>query len=160
VTHQEVPKEDRPAEIEITITQAKALAGVGAVLGKERRRKGGVEEPEFIYHYLDLAGVEIRIGHSLGSNPNHARHGEHILGAEVVSPFMGPGVALGIEHHLGHAAPVTEIDEDETAVVPATLHPTHQYDRLPHMLCAEAAAIVAALPVTEGIEGHTMPSYQ
>jgi hypothetical protein len=157
VTHQEVPKEDRPAEIEITITQAKALAGVGAVLGKERRRKGGVEEPEFIYHHLDLAGVEIRIGHSLGSNPNHARHGDYMLGAEVVSPFMGAGVPLGIEHHLGHAGPITEIDEDQAAVVPTSLHPSHQNDRLPHMLHAEAAAIVAAFPVTEGIAGHSMP---
>jgi len=42
VTQQEVPKKDRPAEVEIPVTQAEALAGVGAILGKERRGKGGV----------------------------------------------------------------------------------------------------------------------
>jgi len=57
-----------------------------------------------------------------------------MLGAEVVSPFMDLGVPLRIEYHLGHAAPVTEIDKDEAAVVPASLHPPHQDNRLPKML--------------------------
>jgi hypothetical protein len=36
------------------------------------------------------------------------------------------GITLGIEYYLRDAAPITEIDKDEAAVIPATLNPTHK----------------------------------
>src|SRR5215831_6867157 len=54
--------------------------------------------------------------------------------------LMDRGIALGIEHHLCQAGPVTEVNEHDHSVVPTALHPAVQHDRLTDMRLVQFAA--------------------
>jgi hypothetical protein len=58
------------------------------------------------------------------------------------------GIALGIEHYLSDAAPIAEIDKDETAVISTTLNPTHKGNSRARIISAKGATVVSAFPVT------------
>jgi hypothetical protein len=58
------------------------------------------------------------------------------------------GITLGIEHYLSDAAPITEIDKDETAVIPTTLNPTHKGNPTAGIISTKGATVVSAFPVT------------
>jgi hypothetical protein len=62
--------------------------------------------------------------------------------------FMQGEVLLGVEHHLGDAMPVPEIDKDDAAVVPAALHPSHQYDFLSDILSAQHIASMGSAHIS------------
>jgi hypothetical protein len=57
-------------------------------------------------------------------------------------------ITLGIEHYLSDAAPITEIDKDETAVIPTTLNPTHKGNLTARIISTKGATVVRAFPVT------------
>ena len=67
---------------------------------------------------------------------------------------MAPKIALGIEHHLRDAGPVSQIDKNHHAMVPPTLHPAVQDDGLPYLfrrqlaaaMCADVHAVLAFFP--------------
>jgi hypothetical protein len=58
------------------------------------------------------------------------------------------GIALGIEDYLSDAAAITEIDKDETAVIPTTLNPTHKGNPAARIISTKGATVVSAFPVT------------
>jgi DNA-binding sugar fermentation-stimulating protein len=67
-------------------------------------------------------------------------------------------ITLGVEHHVSDAAPITEIDKDETTVIPTTLNPTHKGNPTARIISTEGATVVSAFPVTKRIQSHVLPS--
>ncbi len=65
---------------------------------------------------------------------------------------MGRRVVLRVEHHLGDALSVAQIDEDEPPVIPAPEDPAHENDRLVHVRGREGVAVVGLVPFPEGIQ--------
>jgi hypothetical protein len=68
------------------------------------------------------------------------------------------GITLGIEHYLSDAASITEIDKNETAVIPATLNPTHKGNPTARITSTKGATVVSAFPVTKRVQNHVLPS--
>jgi hypothetical protein len=65
---------------------------------------------------------------------------------------MGLCILLRIEDHLRDALPVAKIYEDESPMVPAALHPTHENNHLTNVLPVQAVAVVRLYPITQGIQ--------
>lgn len=77
---------------------------------------------------LDGPGGQIGILIAFGANLDDTgdRHAE--LGPQTVRLLQDSGVA---EHHLRHPGGVAQVDEDDTAVVTSTRHPTGKRDAEP-----------------------------
>ncbi len=61
------------------------------------------------------------------------------------------GITLGIEHYLSDAAPITEIDKDETTVIPTTLNPTHKGNPAARIISTKGTTVVSAFPITKRV---------
>ena len=57
---------------------------------------------------------------------------------------MNGGVALGVKNNLRYAGAIAEINEEQVAVVAATVHPSHEDGFLAGVGRAEGAAHVSS----------------
>ena len=96
------------------------------------------------------------IGHAFGPGAHPAFDGQDELGAQHMGAFQGRFAALGAKDDLGQAAPVAQIDKDQAAVVAAELGPAHQANFAADIGCRKRAAIVAAPPIAQYIEGQSL----
>ena len=94
---------------------------------------------------LDVAGGHIRVGEPFAALAEDSGDGDDVLGASHLRFQMGQRRDLLVEHHLGDAGAVAEVEEDEVAVVAAAVDPTHKGDGLAGVGGAEFAAGVRAL---------------
>src|SRR5206468_4832278 len=90
---------------------------------------------------LDLAGRDVRVVVALGAAHDLAGDLEAVLGAQ---PVRALGHLALAEHHLGHAGGVTQVDEDDSAVIAPARHPPGQGDGLPGLLGPERPGLVRA----------------
>ena len=139
----------RTAQVQITPGQAQVLTGVAAFFDGEGRGLGGVEQLPLMHHHFDGAGDQVGVSHALGTGTHHARDGQHVFGTQDVRVLVRGGSDIGAENDLGQAFTVTQVHEDEAAVVAAVLHPAHEADRLSIVVQGQLAASVAAGPVAE-----------
>ncbi len=58
-------------------------------------------------------------------------------------------VAVRIECQLADTGPVAQVNEDQTTMVAAAMHPPHQTDLLADMLFAQFTAEMRSFPVSE-----------
>ncbi len=94
--------------------------------------------------HLDLAGDEVRIGAAFGAQPHQPGDADHELVAQRFRDGERAG-AIRIEDDLHEAFAIPQVDEDDPAVVAATVHPAHQRDRRSEMAAVDASTIVSAL---------------
>src|SRR6185369_15312692 len=77
--------------------------------------------------------------------------------AELVAKLLRAIVkllaGLGLEHHLGEARAVAQVDEDGAAVVAAVVHPAEEDHLLAHVLRGQFATGVGALQLADEF-GH------
>ena len=62
------------------------------------------------------------------------------------------GIHVGVKHRLGDAFAVAQVDEDHPAEVAPAVHPTHEYDALAGVGCAQLGAGVSAPEVAQKVE--------
>src|SRR5262249_52766786 len=111
-------------EVEVAVAEAHLLAHLSREgLDLERRRvrvreELGVGDPD-----LHLAGRQLlvdRLGRALDDGSPGA---QDILRAELVAELEGVARLVRVEDELDEPGPVAEVDEDEAAVVAATVDP-------------------------------------
>ena len=61
------------------------------------------------------------------------------------------GFDLRVEHHLGDAFPVAQIDENDAAVVPAAQDPAHQHHLFAHRFSVQGVAVMGSSHVAEDV---------
>jgi hypothetical protein len=66
---------------------------------------------------FDLAGGQVGIDGAFGAVIDDALDGDDVFGADGLGQTVGLGVGLRVEDQLGEAFAVSEIDEDDAAVV-------------------------------------------
>jgi hypothetical protein len=82
-----------------------------------------------------------------------ARKGQHPFRAGGVDG--GEGGRIGLDHALGDAVMVAQVDEDQPAMVAAPVDPARQADGLPDIGLAKLAAGVGAIGVHGGFSKET-----
>ena len=56
--------------------------------------------------------------------------------------FVNRCILFGIKHDLGQAFPVSEIDENDAAMITSSLYPTHQHNFLAHIVYTQLPTIM------------------
>jgi len=131
------------AEVQVAVLEAQQLVDVRLLDDVEGRRLGLVEDGGGVGLHLDLARREVRVLRSLGPVGDGALHLEDVLAADRIGDGVGLAALFRVEHHLGEAVVVAQVDEDEAAVVATAVDPAGQRDRLPFVGGAQLAAVVA-----------------
>jgi len=137
----------RTAQIQHAVRQAGGLRQV-VVIHLERRRNRRVQHFQRIAYHFDLAGIEVVVDGAVRTVAHHAGGAQ----AELVAHMFGCLEHLGllrIADDLHQALAVAQIDENDAAVVAATMHPAAQADGLAEQSLGSEAAVV-------GSHGHCL----
>ena len=111
----------RPAQVEKSVAQAHVLWIVDLAEHRHRQGLGRRQHGERPDAHLDLAGVDLRV-HGVGvSGHQFALDGDHTFRADPLHRRK-TGI-IGLDDALGRAVLVTQIDEEEIAVIPLAVHP-------------------------------------
>ena len=140
VAQDQIALQTRPAQVDMTVFEARALSHVHIVFDEERRGLGLIEDLEFSRHHLDGAGGKIRIDHAFGSVPNLAADSQHVLAADGLGLVVRLGSQFGVEHDLGDPLAIAQVDENDAPVVPPPQHPAHENHLAAHIRSAELPA--------------------
>jgi len=95
-----------------------------------------------------IAGGHVGVA-PFGAVDNYARHADAELGTQFTGQGMGVRADPGLEHHLGDATAVTQVDEHAATVVAPRGNPAEENSPAPHIAGAQAAAVMGALYVLE-----------
>ncbi len=141
----EIPLHLLPAQIDVAIFQAQLFVGDGLFGRRKRRHPGVVQHQQLLGGDLDFAGRHLGVDHILAAQANRAHHGHHVFRPHL----FGLGVAfrgqIFVEHDLRDPGAVTQVQEDQVAVVAAPVHPSHEDDLFAGVLRAELSTSVRAL---------------
>ena len=104
-----------PPQVDEPVPEADDLVDVDAVVHRERRRLGGVQQPDRALAQLDLAGRQLRVAGPHGTEAYRALHGHDVL---------GPHVDRSRHHALDDSRVVADVEEGQVLTVLAALgHP-------------------------------------
>ena len=139
-------------EIEEAIFEPRLFRIVGLAEHRQRQLLRLGEDLELFQPDLDLAGRQIgidglrRARHHLAVDPDHPFR-LHLLGELE-------GRRRGIDHDLGEAVMVAEIDEQQPAMIAQSMHPAREPDGFADIVFAERAASMCAISV-HGCNGES-----
>ena len=144
------------AQVEVAVLEAQLLArfavGAGLVADHERQGGAGAQYLEPLAADLDRAGGQLAVHHLRRAPAHGAAGGDAVLQLQVAH---GGGERAGVggayvEHHLGHAVAVAQVDEGDAAVVADPRHPAVEGHLLARRGRAELAARRRALHLVHG----------
>jgi hypothetical protein len=149
----------RAAQIDVAVEEADLLARVDLVGHLERRRLCPVEDGGLDHDDLDLPRGELRVDGAdelvlllaplLAARAHGAADADDPLAAHRLAERVRVLRHVGVEDDLGHAVAVTQIDEDEAAVIAPALHPSEEDDLLADVGRAQLATAVGALQLVD-----------
>src|SRR5690554_1950442 len=133
----------RAAQIDEAIAQTNVLTHIHVLVQRERRRGGGVQDNDFLTQQLYLTGRHIVV---FGASRS-TTHAAGDFNNKLTANLLRQGKALRgvrIDNHLGHAIPISQIQEDNPTVVPAAVYPSTESDFLIDVGFVDPTAIVTA----------------
>ncbi len=128
-------------QVEVAILEAHLLADL--VIELERQRLGLVQHFELAREQLDLARTQVRVRGGTRARTHQTLHADHELAAQTLGVLEHLG-GVRIEHHLQQTFAVAQVDEDHSAMVTATMHPTGNGDLLAREFFVDESAVVGA----------------
>ena len=144
VAQDEVARDLRPAQIQVAVLQPQGVGDLDILIQRKRRRFTGVEDAQLIHQNLDGTGFELGVVHVRRPAGDMSAHCQHPLAPELVRLGMNFRIDLRIEHHLGDAPAVAQVDEDDAAMITAAQDPAHEDTFLTEMVQTEIVAGVRA----------------
>ncbi len=142
VAHDDVVVQPLAPEVQVAVLEPRRLADLRVLVDVEGRRLGGVEHGGLGGAHLDGAGGHLVVLGALAAPLHRPAHLQHVLAARLAGDGVGSGL-LRVEDHLHDAAGVSQVDEDEAAVVAAAVHPAGQCHVLALVFGAQVAAVVS-----------------
>jgi len=118
-----------PAQIEEAVFETRFLGIVDVGIDRERQRIGLGLQHEFGDLDLDLAGRERRVDRLGRARQHHA--GDRDDAFQLQRDHPGEHRAAAVDHDLGHAVIVAQIDEQQLAMVAGAVDPTAEPHGLP-----------------------------
>jgi hypothetical protein len=132
------------AQIDIAVAQAQFLGGVAAmVVELDRRGLGAVENGQGAGQNLDLASRHVLVFGPFRARAHPPLDPEDKLAAGLLGQAEGLGI-VRVDHHLNQTAAVTQVDEDDAAVIPAPVDPSAQGNVLTNLFAVQISAIMTA----------------
>ena len=113
----------RPAQVEIAVLEPHLFVRDGVFSRRERRGTGIVQEQQLGGDELDVTSGHVRVYQRRVTPAQRANGGDDILRPRGLGAGVGFGAALFIQHHLGDAGAVANVQKDEVAVVAAAVDP-------------------------------------
>ncbi len=144
MAHDQVAGDFRPPQVEIAVLEADVVRNLAVFVERERRGFAGVENAQLADQHLDLAGLQLEIGHVAGPGFNLAFDRQNPLRAQLVRLGVRFRIDFRVEDHLSDAVAVAKVDEDNPAVVAAAKNPAHENDLLIQVVEAEGIAVMCA----------------
>ena len=107
---------------------------------RKRRQARVVEDAQLGGLNLDFAGRHLGIDGVLVAQAHLAHRGDNILRPHLLALRVALGRQFLVEHDLGDAGAVAQVEEDQVAVVAAPVDPAHHH----HLLAGVGGAQIAA----------------
>ncbi len=127
------------AHIQVAVLQAQFLVDrVG--INFKRRRFGFVQNGAIGSRNFNITGGKFGVFSTGLALVHNTRNLQHPLRTNGFSLSECLFVLLGMKHHLGQAVPIAQVDENQSAVVAAAVHPSAQGDGGSDMLGSKIAA--------------------
>ena len=146
VSHPEITREPRAAQIEIAIRQPQIFV-VNLGVDRERQIVRAIQDMQFVWDDLDIAGRQFRIFRARHSRRNRTGDLNHVFAAQTVRLFRHRSVLLRAKDNLGQTFAIAQIDEDDAAMIARDVHPAGERDLLADVDLAKRIAIVRAIHV-------------
>ena len=146
----------RPAQVEVAILQAHFFVGDVGLGRRKRQRLAVVQDAQLIGDDLDLAGRDVLVDGAGVAQLHVAHDGDDELRAQRFGLLVKLGAGVGGDHHLGDAAAVAQVDEDQVAEVATAIDPAHEHNVRTGIGGAQRSAHVSTFQVTNKIE-HECP---
>ena len=128
------------AQVDVAVLEADFLVLNGFFGGREGRQARVVEDEKLGGLDLDFAGGHLGIDGVGIAQADFAHGGDDVLGANLLALGVAFGDELLVEHDLGDAGAVAEVEKDEVAVVAAAVDPAHE----DHLFAGVGGAQLAA----------------
>jgi hypothetical protein len=122
VVEAEVPLHPLGPHVEPAVAEAEGLLDV-LLVELERQRGRAGQDPQLVDLHLDLAGRQVRVDELGRARHDFAGRLEDELVADLVRDLGRGGRVLRVDDELDLPRVVAEIDEDEPAVVAASVGP-------------------------------------
>ena len=132
------------AQVDVAIFEAHFLVLDGFFGRRERRQARVIQDAQLGGFDLDFAGGHLGIDGVLVAQAHLAHGGDDVLGPHLFALRVALGSELFVEHHLGNAAAVAHVEEDQVAVIAAAVDPAHQDHVFAGVGGAQIAAVVGA----------------
>ena len=113
----------RAAQVQGAVAQAQVLIHGAVLVDREGRRVGVGEDLQGAHGELDLAAGQVRVDVLGRAALDLPRDGDHVLGAQPVRGGVRLGGVGRVKDELQQARALAQVDEDQTAVVAAAVHP-------------------------------------
>ena len=137
----------RTAKIQVTVLQAKVvvfLAFFVRVVDGERRSEGGVQNFKLICLDFNFTGSELVVGIAFFTGIYLTSHVNDVFITELFRCLQNFGIVIRVENDLRFAKLVAEVNEDDSTVVAAAIHPTGECYSLANIFLAKLAAVMCA----------------
>ena len=119
------PEHRLAPDIEVAVLEPQALLHRRIrLVDVERRRLGFGEDLELARPELDIAGRQPRVLRTREPARDGPGDGDHILVPEHARGLERRRSVLAVEHDLGDAVAVAQVDEDEAAVIAPAVDPS------------------------------------
>ncbi len=116
------------AQVDVAIFQAHFFVREHRVRRQKGERLRHVQNAQLFDHQFDFAGGDIGIDGVGIAALDRADGGDHELVAQRFRFLVNGGVQFVVEHDLGHAGAVAQVDEDDLAKVAAPVAPSHEHN--------------------------------
>ena len=134
----------RPPQIDVAILEPQFLVRNVIARRLERGRFTFVVQDEFPGTNLDLARWNFRIDSVRRSQREDAVCLDDVFVAKCPGQLVSLGTVFRIEDNLKQAVAVTQVDENQPAVVAVAVDPAADADFLIRIFCRQSAAMVRA----------------
>ena len=131
------------AQVEEPVAQPRLLGILRLGVDLDRQRVGRRQHGQLGHRHLDLAGRQLGVDGRRRARHHLACHVDHALQPDRLGG--GEGRAAGVEHALGQALVVAQVDEEQMAVVALAMDPAGQPGRHADVLGPQLAAGVGAI---------------
>jgi hypothetical protein len=132
----QVPVHGGSSKVQVSVSKASRLVRGLAADGKGRRLRRR-QYLEFRGLNLDISGCQAWVLRPLWTSLHPSMDADAKLGPKLFGEAMSIRCDVRVERDLHAAFSVSEIDEDEPAMVPATIYPSVEVKLYPSIFCAE-----------------------